>query len=718
MELDIYQPCPCGSGKKLKFCCCKDILPDLDRVLRMIEGEQRQQALDRLQQLLAKYPSRDALLALKVQLEVEMDRQEDLAKTVQHFVAHAPRNPVALSCAAWLSLSREDGLHDAVRQVQLALEQLGTQMPATVHGTLQPLARRLYEEGCVQGAVAHLAMLVHLAGDDEQLTAELEQLHRQIHLAPNVSPLLKEMLPLMPAPGGATWKREFDAVIERDRRWCWLAAAERLHSMSLRVLDEPAILHNLAVFRGRVGDNAGAAAAWRQYAAVRQVPLEQRVEAEALACLMDDRDRDEMVGAVDVTYGVEQVDAALEHLLSDRRVYRITAHEGEPDDGPPPKGVFKLLDRAMPDADSCRSAHDVPRVLGTLRLYGRQTDRGGRLVFSTLRTDDADLKQQQLQELVGSYLGPVEDESTTEPCVPAWTASVFDAHALPLGLPEAEAQSFHRQFFADAVLRRWPEVPTPFLDGRSLRAAAADPGARVRVLALILLREVEFAAMNIPEIDFNGLRRELGLAVPEPIDPAGVDVDQLPAARLLRLPLDRLATPQLLRLFRRSCQLGLQTVARRAALILIERTDLDAVRDTIRAYQLLARLAENTDEALRYLAEGRKFAAEHGLSVAPWLIQELALRFERGESAIFQKLFATIQQRYLHEPGIAEALLEMLYHLGLVDSKGRSVASTAPTLAQAATADDDESSAGRLWTPDQDQPVASASKLWVPPGAQ
>jgi hypothetical protein len=271
---------------------------------------------------------------------------------------------------------------------------------------------------------------------------------------------------------------------------------------------------------------------------------------------------------------------------------------------------------------------------------------------------------------------------------------------------------------AEALLRRWPEFPLPYLDGRSLRAAAADPGARVRVLAQILLREVEVAAMNIPEIDFNGLRHELGLAVPEPIDPAGVDVDQLFAARLLRLQLDKVASPQLLRVFRRSYQLRLHTVARRAGLILVERADLAAVRDVIGVYEALVGLADDSDEALRYVVEGRKFAAEHGLSVAPWLILELPLRFERGESAIFRQLVATIKQRYLQEPGIAAAFMETLYRLGLVNSEGRFVASTAPTLAQDATAADDESSAGRLWTPDQDQPVASASKLWVPPGAE
>ena len=40
MALDHYSLCPCGSGKKIKFCCSNDILPELEKVVRAIEGDQ------------------------------------------------------------------------------------------------------------------------------------------------------------------------------------------------------------------------------------------------------------------------------------------------------------------------------------------------------------------------------------------------------------------------------------------------------------------------------------------------------------------------------------------------------------------------------------------------------------------------------------------------------------------------------------------------------
>ena len=39
MALDAYSLCPGGTGKKIKF-CCPDFLPELEKIDRMIEGEQ------------------------------------------------------------------------------------------------------------------------------------------------------------------------------------------------------------------------------------------------------------------------------------------------------------------------------------------------------------------------------------------------------------------------------------------------------------------------------------------------------------------------------------------------------------------------------------------------------------------------------------------------------------------------------------------------------
>ena len=51
MIVDAYKECPCGSGKKVKFCCSADIVNELDKVVRAMLGDQRRSALDQVERL-------------------------------------------------------------------------------------------------------------------------------------------------------------------------------------------------------------------------------------------------------------------------------------------------------------------------------------------------------------------------------------------------------------------------------------------------------------------------------------------------------------------------------------------------------------------------------------------------------------------------------------------------------------------------------------------
>ena len=64
MPIDAYSPCPCGTGKKIKF-CCKDLLTDLQKIERMLEGEQYMACLAHIERLEHSHPDRACLLATK-----------------------------------------------------------------------------------------------------------------------------------------------------------------------------------------------------------------------------------------------------------------------------------------------------------------------------------------------------------------------------------------------------------------------------------------------------------------------------------------------------------------------------------------------------------------------------------------------------------------------------------------------------------------------------
>src|SRR5262245_47938604 len=119
MAVDPYASCPCGSGKKVKF-CCSDLVGDIEKIHRMIEGDQPRAALRHAEQTLAKHPRRASLLDLKATLELALAETDAARVTIDEFLKADPQNPSAYACQAMLLASTEGG-RAAVAPLQKAL---------------------------------------------------------------------------------------------------------------------------------------------------------------------------------------------------------------------------------------------------------------------------------------------------------------------------------------------------------------------------------------------------------------------------------------------------------------------------------------------------------------------------------------------------------------------------------------------------------------------
>jgi hypothetical protein len=134
-------------------------------------------------------------------------------------------------------------------------------------------------------------------------------------------------------------------------------------------------------------------------------------------------------------------------------------------------------------------------------------------------------------------------------------------------------------------------------------------------------------------------------------------------------------------------------------------------------YAALISCCPETDEALEHVESARAMAVKKGDSPARWLLAELSLRLGRGEVEESRRLLATLQERHLREPGIAQALHEMLVSYGVIPPEGQAAAGREMPVPDAAAAKAAAAEPKALWTPDgpQDaQPGEGKSKLWVP----
>jgi len=283
MTLDPYQPCPCGGGKKIKFCCSKDITAELDKVIRAVQGDQRAAALDQIHKLIAEKGPRNALLAIKADVQLSLGKFDDADATIDEFLAASPDNPVALSLSAIHACSRND-LEGAIEDLQQAMEHLDGLLAPTVYSAIGVVAQTLLQAGDVLAARGHLLMQAGLAGDQDENPIRLLM---RINMLREIPLLLKQDYMYSDCPAGVEWANEFEAAKTLALHGAWIAACEALDALEEKYPGQAAILRNIAILSGWVGQRDEAAVAWRKYARLKDVPLAEAVEAEALAQMLD-----------------------------------------------------------------------------------------------------------------------------------------------------------------------------------------------------------------------------------------------------------------------------------------------------------------------------------------------------------------------------------------------------------------------------------------------
>jgi tetratricopeptide (TPR) repeat protein len=715
MALDPYSICPCGSGKKIKFCCSKDIIAELGKIMRAIEGDQRAAALDQINKAIKEKGERESLLGLKANLQIALGEVAAAEPTIEKLAKAVPHNPVALALTAVVEATKEHP-EAAVEKLQQALESVDEHMPHAVYSAIGVVAHALIASGNVLAARGHLMMQAALAGENDTTPLRLLM---QMNASPHLPVLLKEDFVFAECPPDAPWRGEFSAAMNSGRRGAWLAACESLTSLSEKVPGQPAIIRNIAILRGSLGQLDQAIAKWREFASLEDVPLDDAVEAEALAQLLDKSQAGETVDELTLTYPIHDADKLLEQLIANRRVENmpIDLHELADEDSPPPRGAFYLLDRELPETGAELVREHIPLVLGEMYVYGRETDREARLEFALERSPDLGERKQALSELAGQLLGELDKEEITGE-VPAHAAALSWQWRLPDDTPPQRRKSLMEEQHREMLLQRWPTVPHPALGGKSPRDAADDPVAKVPVLAAILVLELTAEEANQAAFDFNELRTKLQLPRREPLSAAQIDIRSLPVTRFAVLDVEGLKDDDLVLAFRRAMAKQYRTAVYRLAKEFIRR-DLQAMPfDLDEVYAALIECCPDSDESLEYVEQARNRAVSEGKSPASWLLTELSIRIPRLESEEANRLLQTLRARHLQEPGVAQALHEMLVGFGIIRPDGQpgdappAAPSAAPAAAQPAAA-----APGEIWTPDSAKTAGEGegkSKLWVP----
>jgi hypothetical protein len=707
MSIDPYALCPCGSGKKLKF-CCSDLVGEIEKIHRMIEGEQPRAALRHVEQTLATHPGRASLLDLKASLELSLGDMEAARQTVEQFVKAHDDSPTAHACEAmWLAEAGES--RKAVAALQKALALVERDMPLRVYEAMGAVGGALLEAGHILAAQAHLWLHAALAPREDTRAREVLA---ALHHYSGLPLLLRDQLRLRSAPADVPWKAEADQAARLGDNGKWQQAVDIIDRLGHRYGADPALVFNRALLGGWLADDRALVAGLHAYAQL-DVPLDDAVEAEAIAQMLDADQKEQRLDSVVQTYAIRDMDALVRNFLSDRRVqaFDLDPAAFANSDQPRPRHTYVLLDRPIPESGAELNREDVPRLAGVVAVYGRQTDRPERLEMTVDHGPSFDTTIRDLNEIAGGALGEMMDERVIGSVSPTDRALNW-RWQMPRDTPPDARRRLMAEERHAAITERWPELSKPTLAGKTPREAAAEPQLKIPLMAAVLILEQGGDADRDTDA-VTQLRSELGLPQPEPIGPADQPAVTLPLVRVPRLKTEALSDDDLVILYSRAVMVGANAAIAVLAREAVRRPSIAAQIPPADSYRRLIAAESDPDRALALLNEARERSRAAGESTAPWDLAELELFIRSGEVDEAKLALARIEREHRDDPDVAAALYRLLYETGVIPDE---LPEHAPAYEEpaAAVGSEPEPAGSRIWTPDSDRPSGGKSPLWTP----
>ncbi|MEK6246837.1 MAG: hypothetical protein N2C12_01575, partial [Planctomycetales bacterium] len=707
-------PCPGGTGKKIKF-CCSDMMGELEKIQRSLEGDQRLACLEHVEKTLTKYPDRACLLAIKSLLHSEMKQEEALVETHDLFEEKYPGNPVALAERA-IHLATVGKSAEGVVALQVAIATVDKQMPTRLYEAIGLLGRALLGDGNILAAVAHLLLQAAIGGaEDPRAMSLLAPIMRSTE----IPLLLRDEHHLAKAPEGAAYQAEMAEVQNLAMRGAWQLAVDRLSELAKQHADAPEILNNIGTLQSWLGQTRQAVSAWRSYAALGSVSPDDAIEAEAMAQLVDPDIEQPAVDLVCLTFETadpEQLVALFTANPSTDQVPVESAMPLEEEGQPPPQAIFLLLDKAIPEPVESGVGIDidaVPLVIGQCYLYGRQTDREARLEF-VVYEDNLPNSATVLNELFGDSIKPTDDKQVLSSISEAQRRLSWDWR-LPNDIPATERRDLIERKHRRTLFDIWTALPNPVFDGKTPQEAANSAEHRNPLLAAILILEMS-SGHSHSTLDYDQLRQQLGLPATTSIDPSGIDMRIFPLVRMSRVEVEQMDDEQLLVAFQRAAMMFAGSAIRRLAPEVLARESLEGKINKAEVYGVLSGQVPSSDEALELLNKAQAASNDAGESPAPWLLAELEIRLSRGESVEVEHLLRQLQSHHFNEPNIAQSVYELLARFGIIDPRtGPAAMATPPVGAMPSAPETVPQTSDQIWTPDSAAPSnPKKSSIWTP----
>jgi tetratricopeptide (TPR) repeat protein len=652
MAFDPYDPCPCGSGKKFKW-CCQAVYVQIDKAFQQDADGQHEAALRTMEEACAEHSTNPEVWGRKAQLLYQMDKVEESEAALQKAFDINPNYPFGFYLRGRFR-HFEGEIQGALLLFRKAAE------------VYDPIARTIFSQIYALITECELKLNRPVAA-----RAALEMAAKQEPANPDYRTSLEQVfgaeskLPLVARQEYAYQKMAADAPPERQASWqraLQTAATGKLtdavkafEQLTSASPEDAAAWYNLGLTRAWLGDNAGAITALDR--AVQLDTDEQRAAktwalAEVLLCghgLEEQADFVEYTATIPIR-NPEAFVRCLHDFEQERRLIAVQVRQED--------GILTGLLVEKGTALTVELAATQPRRLAAYMMV-----MGDMVRLWNGNKETFDPVVAEVRQRAGGALG--------DPYLRNGPAHFADVLAEGLAFPvhatdEAEGKRLMQGYLEKYIEDKWIHKPLRSLGLVPPIDAVGHPLLRRKLRGVVQFLE-DCGATIGTAYDFSRLRRKLGLLATETgtLTPA-LDIASMGTGELAALDAAGLDNPQLELAFQSALKLDAKDLAAKFASVLVARPSSPEKPDRYPHYNHLVQhaLAEgDTTAALARLQEGEKADSELNESRRQndYELRRAQIHVKRGEideaAKVFEDLIARAPGELRYRGSAAEAML-------------------------------------------------------------
>ncbi len=656
MALDPYASCPCGSGKKFKW-CCQPIHVQIDQAFRQDAEGQHDAALRLMDQVTQEHPSNPEAWGRKAQLLYQSGKVEESESALQKAFEINPNYPFGYLLRGMFRYHEAEfaGATLLFRKAADLYDPDARDVLAQVYSLLADCELKLNKP--IAGHAA-LKIALHLQPSNEELRQGLVNTFGEQSRLPAV--VRRDYTFEKPAAEPTGQRRaSWDRALETANSPRLSDTARAFHQLTQEDPSDAAAWYNLGLAHAWLGGNRAALEALDQY--VRLEPDEARAGAawalgEVLRCGQGMEDVADYLEH-SCTFQIREPQPFINLLQQWEQEHRLLVMQAGQEEN---VLAALILEKSSSVITVGQPGKQVAKLAANLMVLG-----GLVRVWHTNKESVAKVRQ-EIEQHAAAALSPGQERSNRA----GFGDILAEALAFPAGqMPREEAEQkirgYAEQFFEEV----WIHRPLKSLSQIPPIDAAGD-----RTLRKKLIGDIQFlqdcAGNLIGTYDFDRLRRKLGLLTGEPAPaaagPVEADIGAMGAAELATLAPEQLNPGELDLAYRTAVRLDAHELAGRFARALVARPVEAGQEDRFPYYSYLVQRALQegaTDQALSLLQEAEQADAgqNEGRRVNEYQLRRAQVLAKRGDAEaaqqVFEQLIERVPSELKYRGSAAEAML-------------------------------------------------------------